>query len=181
MQAQRVARLFQKHVSRLLTATALFLLLPALSLFPACRQPCLLPIIPGPPTVDNQTTKYRIEPTTARRLRRPVPGSASAPDVGSVRPSQRERTRRYRTRQDPFVEVWRQELVPMFEAMRDDAARGAAAATSWQLSRSAPAVAAASGGALAGVHRKTGAIGAAGVVKQTSSSLPDMSAPLSRE
>jgi hypothetical protein len=38
----------------------------------------------------------------------------------------------------------------MFEAMRDDAAGGAVAATSWQLPRSAPAVAAASGGALAG-------------------------------
>ena len=28
-----------------------------------------------------------------------------------VLPSQRDRTRRYRTRQDPFAEVWREELV----------------------------------------------------------------------
>jgi transposase InsO family protein len=34
-----------------------------------------------------------------------------------VLPSQRDRTRRYRTRQDPFVEVWREELVPMLQAM----------------------------------------------------------------
>jgi transposase InsO family protein len=32
-------------------------------------------------------------------------------------PSQRDRTRRYRTRQDPFVEVWREELVPMLQAI----------------------------------------------------------------
>lgn len=34
-----------------------------------------------------------------------------------VLPSQRDRTRRYRTRQDPFVEVWREELVPMLQAI----------------------------------------------------------------
>jgi hypothetical protein len=34
-----------------------------------------------------------------------------------VLPSQRDRTRRYRTRQDPFAEVWRAELVPMLAAM----------------------------------------------------------------
>jgi hypothetical protein len=34
-----------------------------------------------------------------------------------VLPSQRDRTRRYRTRQDPFAEVWREELVPMLQAM----------------------------------------------------------------
>jgi len=34
-----------------------------------------------------------------------------------VLPSQRDRTRRYRTRQDPFAEVWRDELVPMLQAM----------------------------------------------------------------
>lgn len=32
-------------------------------------------------------------------------------------PSQRDRTRRYRPRQDPFAEVWRAELVPMLTAM----------------------------------------------------------------
>src|SRR3984893_6138703 len=34
-----------------------------------------------------------------------------------VLPSQRDRTRRYRTRQDPFAEVWREELVPMLQAI----------------------------------------------------------------
>src|SRR5277367_957141 len=34
-------------------------------------------------------------------------------DDAPVLPSQRDRTRRYRTRQDPFAEVWREELVPM--------------------------------------------------------------------
>jgi len=34
-----------------------------------------------------------------------------------VLPSQRDRTRRYRTRRDPFAEVWREELVPMLQAM----------------------------------------------------------------
>jgi hypothetical protein len=34
-----------------------------------------------------------------------------------VLPSQRDRTRRYCTRQDPFAEVWREELVPMLQAM----------------------------------------------------------------
>ena len=34
-----------------------------------------------------------------------------------VLPSQQDRTRRYRTRRDPFVEVWRSELVPMLQAM----------------------------------------------------------------
>src|SRR5207245_1599808 len=37
--------------------------------------------------------------------------------VDPVLPSQRERTRRYRTRQDPFAEVWREELVPLLQAM----------------------------------------------------------------
>src|SRR6202158_2776059 len=34
-----------------------------------------------------------------------------------VLPSQQDRTRRYRTRQDPFAEVWREELVPMLQAI----------------------------------------------------------------
>ena len=34
-----------------------------------------------------------------------------------VLPSQQDRTRRYRTRQDPFVEVWREELVPMLQTI----------------------------------------------------------------
>ncbi len=34
-----------------------------------------------------------------------------------ILPSQRDRTRRYRTRQDPFAEVWRAELVPMLIGM----------------------------------------------------------------
>ena len=38
-------------------------------------------------------------------------------DSSPVLPSQRDRTRRYRTRQDPFAEVWRVELVPMLTAM----------------------------------------------------------------
>ena len=38
-------------------------------------------------------------------------------DGAPVLPSQRDRTRRYRTRQDPFAEVWRAELVPMLAAM----------------------------------------------------------------
>jgi hypothetical protein len=33
-----------------------------------------------------------------------------------VLPSQRDRTRRYRTREDPFAEVWREELAPMLQA-----------------------------------------------------------------
>ena len=37
--------------------------------------------------------------------------------VDPVLPSQRDRTRRYRTRQDPFAEVWREELVPLLQAM----------------------------------------------------------------
>jgi hypothetical protein len=44
--------------------------------------------------------------STARRL-----------DKTPVLPSQRDRVRRYRTRPDPFVEVWREELVPMLQAM----------------------------------------------------------------
>src|SRR5436190_17195625 len=38
-------------------------------------------------------------------------------DGAPVLPSQRDRTRRYRTRQDPFAEVWRAELVPMLAAI----------------------------------------------------------------
>src|SRR5271163_698947 len=38
-------------------------------------------------------------------------------DGSPVLPSQRDRTRRYLTRQDPFAEVWRTELVPMLTAM----------------------------------------------------------------
>jgi hypothetical protein len=38
-------------------------------------------------------------------------------DGSPVLPSQRDRTRRYRTRQDPFAEVWREELVPMLTAV----------------------------------------------------------------
>ncbi len=33
-------------------------------------------------------------------------------EADPILPSQQGRTRRYRTRQDPFVEVWREELVP---------------------------------------------------------------------
>ena len=36
-------------------------------------------------------------------------------EADPVLPSQQDRTRRYRTRQDPFVEVWREELVPMLQ------------------------------------------------------------------
>ena len=42
-------------------------------------------------------------------------------DGSPVLPSQRDRTRRYRTRQDPFAEVWRAELVPMLTAIADAA------------------------------------------------------------
>ena len=38
-------------------------------------------------------------------------------DGSPVLPSQRDRTRRYRTRQDPFAEVWREELVPLLTAV----------------------------------------------------------------
>jgi hypothetical protein len=38
-------------------------------------------------------------------------------DGSLLMPSQRDRTRRYRTRQDPFAEVWRAELVPMLTAI----------------------------------------------------------------
>jgi DNA replication protein DnaC/transposase InsO family protein len=38
-------------------------------------------------------------------------------EKASILPSQHDRTRRYRTRQDPFAEVWREELVPMLTAM----------------------------------------------------------------
>ena len=38
-------------------------------------------------------------------------------EADPILPSQQGRTRRYRTRQDPFVEVWRVELVPMLTAM----------------------------------------------------------------
>ncbi len=38
-------------------------------------------------------------------------------DENAVLPSQKNRIRRYRTRQDPFVEVWRDDLVPMLTAM----------------------------------------------------------------
>jgi transposase InsO family protein len=38
-------------------------------------------------------------------------------DAAPVLPSQRDRTRRYRTRQDPFVEVWREEIVPMLQTI----------------------------------------------------------------
>ena len=38
-------------------------------------------------------------------------------DEAPVLPSQRDRTRRYRTRQDSFAEVWRAELVPMLTTM----------------------------------------------------------------
>jgi hypothetical protein len=34
-----------------------------------------------------------------------------------ILPSQRDRVRRYRTRPDPFADVWRAELVPMLQAM----------------------------------------------------------------
>src|SRR6266436_6628978 len=37
--------------------------------------------------------------------------------VDPVLPSQQDRTRRYRTRQDPFAEVWREEVAPMLQAM----------------------------------------------------------------
>ena len=38
-------------------------------------------------------------------------------DKNPALPSQRDRVRRYRTRSDPFADVWRQELVPMLEQM----------------------------------------------------------------
>ena len=38
-------------------------------------------------------------------------------EADPVLPSQQDRTRRYRTRQDPFVEVWREELVPMLQTI----------------------------------------------------------------
>jgi len=38
-------------------------------------------------------------------------------EAAPVLPSQRDRTRRYRTRQDPFVEVWREEIVPMLQTV----------------------------------------------------------------
>src|SRR5260370_29419635 len=38
-------------------------------------------------------------------------------DGSPVLPSPRDRTRRYRTPQDPFAEVWRAELVPMLSTM----------------------------------------------------------------
>jgi transposase InsO family protein len=38
-------------------------------------------------------------------------------DGSAVLPSQRDRTRRYRTRPDPFAEVWREELAPMLTAV----------------------------------------------------------------
>src|SRR6266404_9308883 len=37
--------------------------------------------------------------------------------AAGVLPSQQDRTRRYRTREDPFAAVWRQELVPLLQAM----------------------------------------------------------------
>jgi hypothetical protein len=38
-------------------------------------------------------------------------------EADPVLPSQQDRTRRYRTRQDAFVEVWREELVPMLQTI----------------------------------------------------------------
>ena len=38
-------------------------------------------------------------------------------EADPVLPSRQDRTRRYRTRQDPFVEVWREELVPMLQTI----------------------------------------------------------------
>jgi hypothetical protein len=38
-------------------------------------------------------------------------------DAATILPSQRDRTRRYRTRQDPFVEVWREEVVAMLQTI----------------------------------------------------------------
>src|SRR5260221_2274521 len=38
-------------------------------------------------------------------------------DAAGVLPSQQDRRRRYRTREDPFAAVWRQELVPLLQAM----------------------------------------------------------------
>jgi len=38
-------------------------------------------------------------------------------DAAPVLPSQRDRTRRYRTRQDPFVKVWRDEVMPMLQTI----------------------------------------------------------------
>jgi len=37
--------------------------------------------------------------------------------IGGLLPSQRDRTRRYRTRQDPFSGVWREQLAPMLQTM----------------------------------------------------------------
>ena len=38
-------------------------------------------------------------------------------EADPVLPSQQDRTRRYRTRQDPFIEVWCEELVPMLQTI----------------------------------------------------------------
>jgi hypothetical protein len=38
-------------------------------------------------------------------------------EANPVLPSQQGRVRRYRTRQDPFIEVWRDELVPMLQTI----------------------------------------------------------------
>src|SRR5712691_8913892 len=38
-------------------------------------------------------------------------------EMAVAMPSQRDGTRRYRTRSDRFAEVWREELVPMLTAM----------------------------------------------------------------
>ena len=38
-------------------------------------------------------------------------------EADPILPSQQGRTRRYRTRQDPFVEVWREELVPLLQSI----------------------------------------------------------------
>ena len=38
-------------------------------------------------------------------------------DADRMLPSQQDRTRRYRTRRDPLVAVWRQELVPLLRAV----------------------------------------------------------------
>ena len=44
--------------------------------------------------------------STARRI-----------EKNPVLPSQRDRVRRYRTRLDPFADVWQQELVPILQKM----------------------------------------------------------------
>src|SRR5216683_2909318 len=62
-------------------------------------------------------TQGRTYPSGCGRPRRFERAHRTSDRQLSLMPSQRDRTRRYRTRQDPFVEVWRAELVPMLTAI----------------------------------------------------------------